>query len=220
MANSWRSPDLYTFQATGQRSRPLGQAHHRLGRDLQTSATSQRSREPGPRKLGGKLFWCCHRKGASLIDPVLGQSALSILPRRRVSGHTQDQRVSGNAPCLKNPVTLQKPGRSSASGGGITVCFRGTGGAQDVCQLLPGPTRTALENAGFTWFFYLLSRGLSRPLPVSPLPSPGPPEAPAPMLGASPVVSRTFLLSGVRMGYEGLENPLFCLEEKELPQRP
>lgn len=46
------------------------------------------------------------------------------------------------------------------------------------------------------------------------------PEAPTPVLGEQHVISRIFLQSGVQMGYDGLENPLFCLKVKEFPQRP
>lgn len=38
------------------------------------------------------------------------------------------------------------------------------------------------------------------------------PEAPTPVLGEQHVISRIFLQSGVQMGYDGLENPLFCLK--------
>lgn len=38
-----------------------------------------------------------------------------------------------------------------------------------------------------------------------------------PVLGEHHVISKTILLSGVQMGYDGLENLLFCLKATEFP---
>lgn len=131
---------ICTRQATGQFSSPCRHDHRWLCRGPPTLPTAK-VKGAGLPRAAGKSSHCCHKKGESLIKPILPPSALLVPPLRRGSGHRQDQHFSKNTPCLKDPVGPQglicppKPGRRSASGQGVLLSLRGTGGAPGVCLL-------------------------------------------------------------------------------------
>lgn len=105
-------------------------------------------------RAAGKSFLSFHKKGESLVNPILPPSALLVLPLRRLSGHQQDQHFSENTPRLKGPVGPQelicppKAREKVRFRPWVLLSLRATGGAHGVCLPCLAP-----KNADFTCSF-------------------------------------------------------------------